>query len=299
MSKSTDQTVMICQSDELKQDEDVKRDVTILFPNSDSLTLTVTSKDTIRDIKQSITSTHGISIGNFQLFQMDTDKDTDKDTDVEPLANNMLVSSLITNNMPLNLALILTTDRDVVLEILRLNPHIKNQVNWEDDPELLSDWTDIKVDPNKLESITTLNLPACGLSRLPESLNNLTSLTHLYLYTNRLTELPELSNMTSLTTLDLNYNQLTKLPDLSNLSKLSYLNVSRNQLTELPDLSNLTKLELIWVSNNQLTKLPNISNLTSLRSLYTSHNQLTEIPSRSNLPNLKYLDTSHNPINKI
>jgi Leucine-rich repeat (LRR) protein len=299
MYKSNDQTVL-CESGELK---DAKRDtaalcdqeinVTILFPNSDTPALTVTGKDTIRDIKQSITFTYGISIGNIQLFHTDTDIDVD----IDPLTNDMLVSSL--NNKPLKLALILTTDRDVVLEILRLNPQIVNDLNWSDQPELLSDWEGIEVDPVNINSITAIDFPECDLSHLPESLNNLTNLKFLSLSDNQLTELPDLSNLTSLEVLTVSGNQLTRLPDLSNLTSLTSLELNYNQLCKLPDLSNLTNLRVLFISNNQLSKLPDLYNLSSLKELSVPHNQLTKLPKLSNLTSLTFLDVSNNNLCKL
>ena len=75
------------------------------------------------------------------------------------------------------------------------------------------------------------------LTRLPDSLWNLTSLTTLDLSGNVLAKLPDsLGNLTSLTTLDLSDNVLAKLPDsLGNLTSLTTLDLSDNVLAKLPD----------------------------------------------------------------
>jgi Leucine-rich repeat (LRR) protein len=170
------------------------------------------------------------------------------------LLNKRLLNTLTTTNT-LELVLIRISDRDSVLEILRLNPHIKDRVNWSSQPERLSDWTRIKVDPNNIESITFLDLHNFGLTSFPDSINNLTGLRVLYA----------------------DNNQLTRLPDISNLTSLIRLAVTNNQLTEIPDLSNLQNLEVLYADNNPLTKLPYYPNLTNLEELDISNTELPDL----------------------
>ena len=124
--------------------------VTIQFSNGDTHILSIVKSLTILDVKLVIESVYGIPTGNCQLFNMNIDIDTT----MKPLLNKLLLNNLINNTLELELALILQTDRDVLLEILNLNPHIEDRVNWSSQPERLSEWTRIKVDPNNIESIT-------------------------------------------------------------------------------------------------------------------------------------------------
>ncbi|MBD3185731.1 hypothetical protein GF325_02790, partial [Candidatus Bathyarchaeota archaeon] len=116
------------------------------------------------------------------------------------------------------------------------------------------------------------------LTSLSESIGNLTSLTYLYLGSNKLSSLPDtIGNLTLLKELSLYSNELTSLPDtIGNLSSLTYLNLEANQyqLTSLPerigDLKSLTYLNL-W--QNQLTSLPErIGDLKSLQTLDLGYN---------------------------
>lgn len=68
------------------------------------------------------------------------------------------------------------------------------------------------------------------------SVCQLTKLTELFLYGNKLVSLPaELGNLTSLQTLALSENSLQSLPDtLSTLTKLRILDLRHNKLCEVP-----------------------------------------------------------------
>ena len=143
---------------------------------------------------------------------------------------------------------------------------------------------------------------------LPDELGDLTALTTLYLWGNKLSgPIPDLSGLTGLTTLDLGQNELTgpvptwlgtltnmvalymwgneftgTIPDLSGLSSLFELSLARNNLTgPVPAwLNGLTKLQGLWLNNNELTgPIPDLSALQGLYQLELSANQLGgEIP---------------------
>ena len=137
----------------------------------------------------------------------------------------------------------------------------------------------------------TLDLSGLGLSKVLDSLGNLTALTELNLSGNQLTALPNsLGNLTALTKLNLDGNQLTALPDsLGSLSALTELSLSGNQLAALPEwLGNLTALTELYLYNNQLTALPDsVGNLRALTTLNLDGNQLTALP--DSLGNLRAL----------
>jgi len=106
-------------------------------------------------------------------------------------------------------------------------------------------------------NLEKLNLKENRLTKLPNSIGNLTNLTKLYVSGNILTELPDsIGNLTNLEKLRLRYNQLTELPDsIGNLTNLKELNLRYNDLTELPQsLGNLTNLERLWLDHNPWQK---------------------------------------------
>jgi Leucine-rich repeat (LRR) protein len=130
--------------------------------------------------------------------------------------------------------------------------------------------------------VTALGLYNKGLSALPESLGNLTSLTTLDLRSNQLNSLPEsLGNLTSPTTLDLRSNQLSTLPEsLGNLTSLTTLYLQSNQLNSLPEnFFKLTNLQKLSLGANKFSSLPeSLGNLKSLTTLRLSYNKLSSLP---------------------
>lgn len=132
-------------------------------------------------------------------------------------------------------------------------------------------------------NVVGLGLYDHGLSILPESIGNLSSLKELALGHNKLASLPEsIGNLSSLQILRLAGNKLTNLPEsILNLESLVSLNLSDNQLKELPKLiGNLKALRNLYLINNELLTLPeSIRNLKSLKTLELGDNKLLkEVP---------------------
>ena len=137
------------------------------------------------------------------------------------------------------------------------------------------------------------------LRRLPNLIGNLTNLTWLGLYKNKLTTLPEsFENLTNLTWLGLYKNEFTTLPDcIGKLTSLEELNLDHNQLTTLPEsIGNLTNLKSLYLESNELTNLPDpIESLIKLTNLDLGDNDFTILPEWiGNLANLTYLDLFKN-----
>ena len=116
-----------------------------------------------------------------------------------------------------------------------------------------------RIEQARRSRATTLDLSDLGLTRVPDSLAQLTSLQKLSLNDNQLTTLPEsLAKLTSLQTLDLGYNQLTTLPDFfAKFTSLRTLYLDDNRLTTLPDsLAKLTSLKELYLHDNPALSLP-------------------------------------------
>ncbi|KAL0112930.1 hypothetical protein PUN28_012288 [Cardiocondyla obscurior] len=122
------------------------------------------------------------------------------------------------------------------------------------------------------------------LTTLPPWINELYNVTNLYMYGNRIEELPkELGRMDQLTVLDLSANKLQVIPAcIGNLSNLKSLSLNDNFIERLSvELSQLNNLEILSVSGNQLVALPEwVGSLPKLRELYVDKNQLKELPNR-------------------
>ena len=141
-----------------------------------------------------------------------------------------------------------------------------------------------------LSSLTLLWLQTNRLTALPAGVfDRLSSLSRLSLDDNQLTTLPPgvFDGLSSMTELALSNNQLTALPEgvFNGLSSLNSLQLGYNQLTTIPagmfgGLSSLTRL---WLNDNRLTTLPEgvFQGLSSLNDLQLNSNQLTALPARA------------------
>lgn len=99
----------------------------------------------------------------------------------------------------------------------------------------------------KYTNLKKLDLWDNNLTKLPDSLFQLTSLESLYIC-DQLTELPpELNKLNNLKHLDLNGNNLTSLPDqLATLDKLIVLNLEHNRIDKFSlSLKNMTNIQKI------------------------------------------------------
>lgn len=157
------------------------------------------------------------------------------------------------------------------------------------------------IEEAKETGATELNLSGQGINMLPFKLFQLTNLTMLDLWDNRLTSLsPSIAQLTNLTALRLSRNRLTELPpEFFQLTNLTSLVLSRNKLTHLPsELFQLTDLTMLNLGSNKLTSLPpEIVQLKNLTKLYLYGNQITSLPPAiGQLTNLIRLDLGRNPL---
>lgn len=142
------------------------------------------------------------------------------------------------------------------------------------------------------------------LTSLPESIDNLSNLTHLSVFTTQLESLPEsIGNLSQLEELIMIDNHLISLPEsIGNLFRLKELNVSNSQLTNLPEsVGNLPELKSLVVSGNRLSSLPkSFKDLPRLSELIIIKNQFTELPKwLQEIKSLSSLHLSGNPIDKL
>ena len=126
-------------------------------------------------------------------------------------------------------------------------------------------------------------------------IKNCRKLNHLFVSSDKIKQLPDLSGLTSLQTLDLRYCEALEQLSLSGLTRLQTLNLSYCiALKELPDLSGLTRLQTLNLScYGALKQLPDLSGLTRLQKLDLSYCiALKELPDLSGLTSLQTLNLS-------
>ena len=146
----------------------------------------------------------------------------------------------------------------------------------------------------QLSLLTHLNVSNNALSSLPSELHRLSNLTLLNVSKNNLTTLPDnFATLSTLTSLDLSDNPLKTLtPKIGKLCNLTILNISNCELTTLPSsLGEIPYLTSLSCPMNQLTKLPReIGRLSELEKLHVAGNPLKDLPDElGNLAKLKKL----------
>lgn len=132
------------------------------------------------------------------------------------------------------------------------------------------------------ENSTRLDLSKRSIHTLPTSIKELTQLTELYLYSNKLQSLPaEVGCLSGLVTLALSENSLTSLPDsLDSLKKLRMLDLRHNKLREIPPVVyRLTSLTTLYLRFNRITTVEkDIRNLSKLTMLSIRENKIKQLP---------------------
>jgi|GEM_PF-5791366 len=105
-------------------------------------------------------------------------------------------------------------------------------------------------------NLTQLSLSGALLSKLPNEISNLRSLTVLQLKDNNLQELPESLKRLKLRILNISRNYFSVFPRvIFSLENLEQLDVSNNQIAEFPDprvFESLTRLKFFSIDNNPI-----------------------------------------------
>jgi hypothetical protein len=131
-------------------------------------------------------------------------------------------------------------------------------------------------------NISILILTDNQLSKMPENLSSMVSLTSLILRENEFVTLPNsVTEIPGLTALNMSYNMMESLPDsLCGMQNLLNLNVANNRLYSLPSDMGLSKIEYLVASANRIGSIPtSIGKSTSLDYFDMRANRLTTLPS--------------------
>lgn len=151
-----------------------------------------------------------------------------------------------------------------------------------------------ETNPQRWESITSLNLSNLELTALPPEIDRLTHLQTLNVSNNQLPKL-HIPDMPRLHTLDANTNALTEF-SIGKSPRLKNITLTHNQLPELK-LHSLPGLEQLWASYNNLEKAE-LCDMPSLTNMSFSNNRLKQIELHE-LPELIDLSLSHNEIEAL
>ena len=136
---------------------------------------------------------------------------------------------------------------------------------------------------------------------VPVWLNDMTGMTHLWLWGNMLDgSIPDLNGMTSLVELKLNSNMLSGGVPMADMlpPNATWILLQKNPLGgTIPDLSSLTSLRTLWLHTNELTGLIPATLPTSVTSVNLKGNSLSGmIPDLSGLQDLQWLRLQRNQL---
>ena len=153
------------------------------------------------------------------------------------------------------------------------------------------------VTPAHLAVITSLTLSAKDITALKvDDFAGLTSLTHLYLVGNSISNISALKGLTSLTHLYLSENSISDISHLDDLTSLTHLYLSGNSISDISHLDDLTSLTHLYLSGNSISDISTLEDLTSLTNLDLSENSISDVSALEHLTSLRSLYIIENPI---
>ena len=152
-------------------------------------------------------------------------------------------------------------------------------------------------DLSNLSGLTNLRELALSHNSITDisALAELTGLTKLWFFENKIEDISPLASLTNLRSLSLAKNNITQIPALAGLTNLTVMYLNENNITDLSPLSDLTNLRELALSHNSITDISPLSNLINLTHLYLSANNITDISPLSGLTKLEHLDLRGNP----
>jgi Leucine-rich repeat (LRR) protein len=176
-------------------------------------------------------------------------------------------------------------------------------------------------------SLQELRLSNMSIKKVPQSVQNFTTLMGLDLSSNRIGDINDIAlyRLPDLRELRVQNNRLEKLPwyfprlhvlrllNISNnkfqdvpdevckMSGLEELDISFNMISQLPeDLQSLQRLKILIVVGNRVTRIPDsFRRLSNLEVLDCRRNNITELGAVSLLPGLEELLVSHNDVQAL
>ena len=155
-----------------------------------------------------------------------------------------------------------------------------------------------------------------------EHLTGLTSLEHLTVSNNMITNAQPLSylgrlrilqlgqnpvgdsivhlgGLTSLEHLFLGWSQVSDITPLASLTNLTYLNLNVNDISNITPLASLPNLRTLLLSDNDISNTAPLSSLVNLTELYLTFNDISNIEPLANLTGLNTLTLEFNQVSDI
>ena len=176
-------------------------------------------------------------------------------------------------------------------------------------------------------SLQELRLSNMSIKKVPQSVQNFTTLMGLDLSSNRIGDINDIAlyRLPDLQELRVQNNRMEKLPwyfprlhllrllNISNnkfqdvpeevckMSSLEELDISFNMISQLPeDLQSLQRLKILIIVGNRVTRIPDsFRRLSNLGVLDCRRNNITELGAVSLLPNLEELLVGHNSVQAL
>lgn len=102
-------------------------------------------------------------------------------------------------------------------------------------------------------------------------------LSYLDLSTNKLKDISTLNQITTLTNLYLSKNNIDTTTSISGLRRLNILDMSVNKISNLNGLSSLTSLTKLYLSNNKISDVTPLARLTKLTELDLKFNKISQV----------------------
>ncbi len=128
---------------------------------------------------------------------------------------------------------------------------------------------------------------------------DLTGLTDLVLYSNRISDISALSSLANVHHRNLNNNIVSDISVLANLTNLRYLGLAINGISDISALANLSGLIQLNLYDNILSDISVLADLTNLTELELNHNTISNLSALSRLTHLKELNFNGNCISEI
>jgi Leucine-rich repeat (LRR) protein len=175
---------------------------------------------------------------------------------------------------------------DIDLNQLKIHVY-ENDLKLKNDNTLekrLISYNNNNVDNDVLD-LSNLNLSSINLLNLKNI--NINNITHLFINSNKLSGLFDVSKLINLITVDICDNNINSLILPKNIQELMF---DSNQIEKLPEMKNIKRLK---GCNNKLTE---INEYPLLEILIISNNNIKIL---NKCPNLKKLIISDNPIDKL